>query len=89
MASGVPLNVISVLWPEQMVVVPEIVRGTPAQLREPVAHGFHVGEESVPRGIGAVPAVDGGRMMRDHGMIGRRYAGKVKQIISGSIGFDD
>ena len=28
-------------------------------------------------------------MMRDHGMIGRKYAGKVKQIISGSIGFDD
>ena len=29
------------------------------------------------------------RMMRDHGLIGRRYAGKVKQIISGSIGSDD
>jgi hydrogen peroxide-dependent heme synthase len=29
------------------------------------------------------------RMMHDHGMIGRRYAGEVKQIISGSIGFDD
>ena len=29
------------------------------------------------------------RMMREHGMIGRRYAGRVKQIISGSIGFDD
>jgi peroxiredoxin len=28
-------------------------------------------------------------MMRSHGMIGRSYAGKVKQIISGSIGFDD
>ncbi len=28
-------------------------------------------------------------MMRDHGMIGRRYAGRVTQIISGSIGFDD
>ncbi len=28
-------------------------------------------------------------MMRDHGMIGRKYAGRVKQIISGSIGFDD
>ncbi len=28
-------------------------------------------------------------MMREHGMIGRRYAGRVKQIISGSIGFDD
>ncbi|PIC76277.1 heme-dependent peroxidase [Sporosarcina sp. P19] len=28
-------------------------------------------------------------LMRSHGMIGRGYAGKVKQIISGSIGFDD
>ena len=27
--------------------------------------------------------------MQDHGEIGRRYAGKVRQIISGSIGFDD
>lgn len=29
------------------------------------------------------------QMMREHGMIGRRYAGRVKQVISGSIGFDD
>ncbi|HXN85579.1 MAG TPA: hydrogen peroxide-dependent heme synthase [Candidatus Binataceae bacterium] len=28
-------------------------------------------------------------LMRDHGMVGRRYAGQVTQIISGSIGFDD
>lgn len=28
-------------------------------------------------------------LMRSHGMIGRGYAGKVKQIITGSIGFDD
>ena len=28
-------------------------------------------------------------MMREHGMIGRHYAGKVQQIISGSIGYDD
>lgn len=28
-------------------------------------------------------------MMRSHGLIGRSYAGKVKQIISGSVGFDD
>lgn len=28
-------------------------------------------------------------MMRSHGMIGRGYAGKVKQIISGSVGLDD
>jgi peroxiredoxin len=29
------------------------------------------------------------RLMSEHGMIGRRYAGQVTQIISGSIGFDD
>lgn len=28
-------------------------------------------------------------MMRSHGMIGRSYAGRVTQIISGSVGFDD
>ncbi len=29
------------------------------------------------------------RMMHEHGMIGRRYADDVRQIISGSIGWDD
>ncbi|PRO64257.1 hydrogen peroxide-dependent heme synthase [Alkalicoccus urumqiensis] len=29
------------------------------------------------------------QMMRSHGMIGRQYAGRVRQIISGSVGFDD
>lgn len=29
------------------------------------------------------------RMMHDHGLIGRKYGGVIKQIISGSIGFDD
>ena len=29
------------------------------------------------------------RMMHEHGMIGRRYADDVRQIISGSIGLDD
>jgi chlorite dismutase len=37
----------------------------------------------------AVPVEERGRMMRDHGTIGRHYAGKVTQVISGSIGFDD
>jgi chlorite dismutase len=27
--------------------------------------------------------------MKSHGMIGRSYAGKVKQVITGSVGFDD
>ena len=36
-----------------------------------------------------VPLAERQRMMADHGEIGRRYAGKVKQIISGSIGLDD
>lgn len=30
-----------------------------------------------------------GRMMHEHGMIGRRYADRVRQVITGSIGFDD
>ena len=28
-------------------------------------------------------------LMRSHGLIGRKYAGKVKQIITGSVGLDD
>lgn len=36
-----------------------------------------------------VPFDERARMMHEHGMVGRRYAGVVKQIISGSIGFDD
>ncbi|MFC5702923.1 hydrogen peroxide-dependent heme synthase [Cohnella faecalis] len=36
-----------------------------------------------------LPMEDRKTMMRSHGMIGRGYAGKVKQIISGSVGFDD
>ena len=28
-------------------------------------------------------------MLHEHGMVGRRYAGKINQIISGSMGFDD
>ncbi len=36
-----------------------------------------------------VPMGERQRMMHEHGMVGRRYAGEVRQIISGSIGFDD
>jgi chlorite dismutase len=32
---------------------------------------------------------DRARMMREHGIVGRHYAGRVTQIISGSIGLDD
>lgn len=36
-----------------------------------------------------VPIEERARMMHEHGLVGRRYAGQVKQIISGSIGLDD
>jgi hydrogen peroxide-dependent heme synthase len=36
-----------------------------------------------------LPMEDRKNLMRSHGMIGRSYAGKVKQIITGSVGFDD
>jgi hydrogen peroxide-dependent heme synthase len=36
-----------------------------------------------------LPMAERQRQMQEHGEVGRRYAGTVKQIISGSIGFDD
>ncbi len=35
------------------------------------------------------PFADRQSMMQEHGLIGRRYGDRVKQIISGSIGMDD
>lgn len=37
----------------------------------------------------SVPFSERQRMMHEHGLIGRRYGDVVKQIISGSIGYDD
>lgn len=36
-----------------------------------------------------VPMAERQRMMHEHGMMGRRYADSVRQVITGSIGFDD
>jgi hydrogen peroxide-dependent heme synthase len=36
-----------------------------------------------------LPIEERARQMNEHGLVGRRYAGDVKQIITGSIGFDD
>ena len=36
-----------------------------------------------------LPIEERARQMNEHGLVGRRYAGTVKQIITGSIGFDD
>ena len=36
-----------------------------------------------------LPIEERARQMNEHGQVGRRYAGEVKQIITGSIGFDD
>jgi len=36
-----------------------------------------------------LPIAERQRQMAEHGEVGRRYAGTVKQIITGSIGFDD
>jgi chlorite dismutase len=36
-----------------------------------------------------VPIEERARQMNEHGLVGRRYAGEVRQIITGSIGFDD
>ncbi|HXE90620.1 MAG TPA: hydrogen peroxide-dependent heme synthase [Terriglobales bacterium] len=36
-----------------------------------------------------LPIEERARQMEEHGLVGRRYAGTVRQIITGSIGFDD
>ena len=37
----------------------------------------------------SLPIEERQRQMEEHGLVGRRYAGSVRQIITGSIGFDD
>lgn len=37
----------------------------------------------------SLPLQERAALMSDHGLVGRAYAGRVSQIISGSIGFDD
>jgi chlorite dismutase len=36
-----------------------------------------------------LPIGERNQLMRDHGLTGRRYAGRVFQVITGSVGFDD
>ena len=36
-----------------------------------------------------LPAEERAELMRGHGAIGRKYAGQVVQVISGSVGLDD
>lgn len=37
----------------------------------------------------ALPIAERSRLMRGHGITGRRYAGKIFQVITGSVGLDD
>lgn len=37
----------------------------------------------------SLPMAERVELMKSHGMIGRSYAGKVVQVITGSVGFDD
>jgi hydrogen peroxide-dependent heme synthase len=37
----------------------------------------------------ALPVAERNRLMREHGLTGRRYAGRVFQVITGSTGLDD
>jgi chlorite dismutase len=36
-----------------------------------------------------LPVEERNRLMREHGLTGRKYAGRVFQVITGSVGFDD
>ena len=41
------------------------------------------------RNFYTLPIEERQKQMEAHGLVGRRYAGKVQQVISGAIGFDD
>lgn len=64
------------LWPE--IPAAKYLCFYPMDRRRGEARNWY--QESMP---------DRQRMMKEHGLIGRRYAGEVRQIITGSIGFDD
>jgi chlorite dismutase len=36
-----------------------------------------------------LPVEERSRLMREHGMTGRRFAGRIFQVITGSLGLDD
>jgi chlorite dismutase len=36
-----------------------------------------------------LPVAERNRLMREHGLTGRRYAGRIYQVITGSVGLDD
>ncbi|HET7275531.1 MAG TPA: hydrogen peroxide-dependent heme synthase [Longimicrobiaceae bacterium] len=44
---------------------------------------------SHPENWYTLPVEERSRLMRDHGMTGRRFAGKIFQVINGSVGLDD
>ncbi|MEX1181638.1 MAG: hydrogen peroxide-dependent heme synthase [Gemmatimonadota bacterium] len=37
----------------------------------------------------ALPVAERNRLMREHGLTGRKYAGRIFQVITGSVGLDD
>jgi hydrogen peroxide-dependent heme synthase len=62
-------------------------RGSPRQIHLLLPHG--PAPRRVVKNWYQEAMADRQRMMKEHGLIGRRYAGEVRQIITGSIGFDD
>lgn len=64
------------LYPEQPAGMPYVCFYPMSKKREPGANWY------------ALPIGDRGRLMWAHGLTGRRYAGKVSQIVTGAVGFD-
>ena len=70
--------------------LPSTAFSNSAQLMPPAWGGGSGSGASQSRPFGiALASFQRRTLMRSHGLIGRSYAGKVKQIISGSVGFDD
>ncbi len=64
------------LYPERPVAMP-YVSFYPMSKRRAVGQNWY-----------SLPIAERSRLMHEHGLSGRRYAGRVQQVITGAIGFD-
>jgi chlorite dismutase len=64
------------LYPERPAAMPYVSFYPMSKKRDPSQNWY------------ALPVAERSRLMHEHGLSGRRYAGRVQQVITGAIGFD-
>ena len=62
---------------------PELPRDLPYVSFYPMSRRRHA-----PYNWYTLPLVERDRLMREHGLTGRRFSGRIRQVVTGSIGFE-